>query len=98
MKVFAVTRLKDSSEREHNEVTLRSKEHLMRSGKLHSVATIRCKRRLTPCVNTRHSAKSVQPCETFTASTKSLPFNPAWITHEERYACWYRSSASPPNN
>src|SRR2546423_15144388 len=84
MGVFAINRLKDSSEREHNEITLRSKEHLMQSGKLRSLATIRCQRRLTPCVNTRHSAKSVQHCETFTASTKSQPFDPAWITQPER--------------
>src|SRR5437764_4680933 len=84
MRVFAVTRLKDSSEPEHNETTLRSKERLMRSGKLRSVATIRCQRRLTRCENTRPSAKSVQRCETFTASTKSRPFNAAWITQPER--------------
>src|SRR5213080_2535919 len=87
MRVFAINRLKDSSEPEHNEITLRSKERLMQSGKPRSVATTRCKRRLTRCVNTRHSAKSVQRCETFTVSTKSQLFNPAWITQPERYAC-----------
>src|SRR2546423_2202967 len=84
MRVFAINRLKDSSEPEHNEISLRSKERLMRSGKLRSVATIRCQRRLTRCENTRRSAKSVPRFETFTASMKNQPFNLAWITQSEK--------------
>src|SRR5256885_17070903 len=84
MRTFAITKLKDSSEPEHKEIALRSKERSMQSEKLRSVATTRCRQRLTLCVNTRHLEKSVQRCETFMASTKSQPSNLAWITQPER--------------